>query len=259
MWTCSSPSRQQRAVLHRCPCASRMRATRSIAASATFGVESVDDFGINVGQRPTERAHVPFLAPTRSAVDQFHDAAVRVGGRSKSGPNLRPEYHEQYYAAYVFDPPREQDRSRPSREVKTLTTLRRTPQPTQPRWNGGYEAPVEGFSGLNMGVGTGVTAWLRSPGNDWCKRARPEGQWLPVPGEAAGLARHTGRPGRIGPRPSSRRPAGWRRVQRGEDGELLRGGRLGMATSVEDRGIQRGAWSSTRRVACGSTRRGGRH
>ena len=34
----------------------------------------------------------------------FHVAALEAGGRDNGAPGLRPEYHEGYYGAYVFDP-----------------------------------------------------------------------------------------------------------------------------------------------------------
>jgi predicted lactoylglutathione lyase len=30
--------------------------------------------------------------------------ALEAGGRDNGGPGFRPEYHEGYYGAYVFDP-----------------------------------------------------------------------------------------------------------------------------------------------------------
>ena len=34
----------------------------------------------------------------------FHVAALEAGGRDNGAPGLRPEYHEGYYGAHVFDP-----------------------------------------------------------------------------------------------------------------------------------------------------------
>ena len=48
--------------------------------------------------------HVAFAAPSRAAVDRFHDAALRHGGRDNGAPGLRPDYGEHYYAAFVIDP-----------------------------------------------------------------------------------------------------------------------------------------------------------
>ena len=48
--------------------------------------------------------HVAFAAPDRAAVDAFHEAAMKAGGRDNGGPGLRPYYHPNYYGAFVLDP-----------------------------------------------------------------------------------------------------------------------------------------------------------
>ena len=48
--------------------------------------------------------HVAFAASSREAVDRFHSAALKVGGRDNGGPGLRPEYGLYYYAAFLVDP-----------------------------------------------------------------------------------------------------------------------------------------------------------
>jgi catechol 2,3-dioxygenase-like lactoylglutathione lyase family enzyme len=47
--------------------------------------------------------HVAFLAPTRQAVRGFHARALEQGGRDEGAPGLRPDYHPNYYGAYVRD------------------------------------------------------------------------------------------------------------------------------------------------------------
>jgi uncharacterized protein len=59
---------------------------------------------IYASERPVAGFHVAFSAPSREAVDAFHAAALGAGGRDNGAPGLRPEYHEGYYGAYVFDP-----------------------------------------------------------------------------------------------------------------------------------------------------------
>jgi catechol 2,3-dioxygenase-like lactoylglutathione lyase family enzyme len=53
---------------------------------------------------PDSGTHVCLRAPSTEAVDAFHDAALRVGGRSEGAPGPRPEYSAGYYAAFVRDP-----------------------------------------------------------------------------------------------------------------------------------------------------------
>jgi predicted lactoylglutathione lyase len=47
---------------------------------------------------------VAFAAASRAAVDAFHKAALEAGGRDNGPPGLRPQYHPNYYGAFVFDP-----------------------------------------------------------------------------------------------------------------------------------------------------------
>ncbi|MBD8065280.1 VOC family protein [Devosia sp. PTR5] len=48
--------------------------------------------------------HYAFRADTRAAVDAFYAAAIGNGGRDNGGPGLRPQYHPNYYGAFVIDP-----------------------------------------------------------------------------------------------------------------------------------------------------------
>ena len=47
--------------------------------------------------------HIAFTARSRAEVDAFHKAAIAAGGRDNGPPGLRPHYHPNYYAAFVFD------------------------------------------------------------------------------------------------------------------------------------------------------------
>lgn len=51
-----------------------------------------------------EKKHIAFTANTRQEVDAFYQAAIAAGGKDNGGPGLRPEYHPDYYGAFVFDP-----------------------------------------------------------------------------------------------------------------------------------------------------------
>ncbi len=55
-------------------------------------------------QGPAVGVHVAFRARDREAVDAFHAAALAHGGRDNGAPGLRPRYHPDYYAGFVFDP-----------------------------------------------------------------------------------------------------------------------------------------------------------
>src|SRR4029450_12208663 len=51
-------------------------------------------------------AHLPlaFTASERRQVDAFHRAALAAGGKDNGAPGLRPQYHANYYAAFVIGP-----------------------------------------------------------------------------------------------------------------------------------------------------------
>ncbi|HXO65978.1 MAG TPA: VOC family protein [Steroidobacteraceae bacterium] len=48
--------------------------------------------------------HVAFSASSRSAVDAFHRAGIKAGGRDNGAPGLRRDYSPSYYAAFLLDP-----------------------------------------------------------------------------------------------------------------------------------------------------------
>lgn len=48
--------------------------------------------------------HLAFAAKSREAVDAFHEAALRHGGRCDGPPGVREAYDPGYYAAFVRDP-----------------------------------------------------------------------------------------------------------------------------------------------------------
>lgn len=60
-------------------------------------------FWISEGE-PSTAVHIAFHTEDRKVVHEFYDAAIAAGGRDNGGPGPRPHYHENYYAAFVFDP-----------------------------------------------------------------------------------------------------------------------------------------------------------
>ena len=48
--------------------------------------------------------HLAFKAEKRRQVDAFYRAALEAGGKDNGAPGLRPQYHANYYAAFVIDP-----------------------------------------------------------------------------------------------------------------------------------------------------------
>jgi catechol 2,3-dioxygenase-like lactoylglutathione lyase family enzyme len=88
---------------------------------APLGGARVLDFGevigYGVGQQPTfwlgplasdshanREIHVAFQAVDRAAVRAFLDAAVGTGADVLHEPRVFPEYHPNYYGAFVRDP-----------------------------------------------------------------------------------------------------------------------------------------------------------
>jgi len=48
--------------------------------------------------------HFCFAAKDRAAVDAFHAAAVKAGGKDNGKPGVRADYGPKYYAAFAVDP-----------------------------------------------------------------------------------------------------------------------------------------------------------
>ena len=48
--------------------------------------------------------HLAFAAENRRQVEEFYRAALEAGGKDHGAPGLRPQYHENYYAAFVIGP-----------------------------------------------------------------------------------------------------------------------------------------------------------
>lgn len=48
--------------------------------------------------------HFCFAAKDRAAVDAFHAAALKAGGKDNGKPGVRADYGLKYYAAFAIDP-----------------------------------------------------------------------------------------------------------------------------------------------------------
>lgn len=71
-----------------------------------YGIPPKPEFWVgpaNGGQGFRE-CHLAFTAPNRAAVRAFFEAAVGVGAEVLHEPRLWPEYHADYYGAFVRDP-----------------------------------------------------------------------------------------------------------------------------------------------------------
>ena len=47
---------------------------------------------------------VAIVAKDRASVDAFHREALAASGKDNGAPGLRPQYHPNYYGAFVLDP-----------------------------------------------------------------------------------------------------------------------------------------------------------
>jgi catechol 2,3-dioxygenase-like lactoylglutathione lyase family enzyme len=90
------------------------------AVLAPLGGERVMDFGevIGYGAPPSpefwigprstgegfRESHIAFVAPDRTKVREFFAAAVAGGAEVLHEPRLWPEYHANYFGAFVRDP-----------------------------------------------------------------------------------------------------------------------------------------------------------
>lgn len=70
-----------------------------------FGTDFPDFW---LGPRTTgegfRESHIAFTAPDRAAVDAFFAAAIAAGAEPLHEPRVWPEYHPDYYGAFVRDP-----------------------------------------------------------------------------------------------------------------------------------------------------------
>ena len=71
---------------------------------AGYGVEPKAFFWIGLRDVPQTGAHIAFAAPDRATVDRFYQEAIAAGGRDNGQPGIRPDYHANYYGAFVLDP-----------------------------------------------------------------------------------------------------------------------------------------------------------
>jgi catechol 2,3-dioxygenase-like lactoylglutathione lyase family enzyme len=77
--------------------------------SPSYGVELSTEGGkvslclFQTNERPAH-LHLAFQADNRQQVEAFYRAALKAGGEDNGAPGLRPNYHADYYAAFVIAP-----------------------------------------------------------------------------------------------------------------------------------------------------------
>jgi catechol 2,3-dioxygenase-like lactoylglutathione lyase family enzyme len=113
-------------------------------AAVGFGAGQKPSFWIAEGEPKSGPMHIAFVAPSRAAVDTFYQAAMKAGGKDNGPPGLRPEYHANYYGAFVF---------------QTATTPRRCVTCRSE----GLDQPPRQFGSENeqgFGCSTGIFSWV---------------------------------------------------------------------------------------------------
>jgi len=83
--------------------------TRLVTREATAGYgKGYPEFWINrrdgAGALPGSGFHVALRCKDADTVRAFHEAALSNGGACDGVPELRPEYADVYYAAFIRDP-----------------------------------------------------------------------------------------------------------------------------------------------------------
>lgn len=76
--------------------------------SPTYGVELCTKAKASLCLFQTEEKpahlHLAFTAENRDQVNAFYRAALQAGATDNGAPGLRPNYHANYYAAFVIGP-----------------------------------------------------------------------------------------------------------------------------------------------------------
>jgi catechol 2,3-dioxygenase-like lactoylglutathione lyase family enzyme len=79
------------------------RVTNRFGEYVGFGTKRKPYFWLKPGEVPTTPMHLALVAPSRAAVDRFYQQALAAGAKDNGPPGLRPDYHPDYYAAFVTD------------------------------------------------------------------------------------------------------------------------------------------------------------
>lgn len=62
------------------------------------------DFWLSEGVAQVPPLHFAFRAASHAQVNAFYKAALAAGGIDNGAPGPRPQYHPDYYGAFVLDP-----------------------------------------------------------------------------------------------------------------------------------------------------------
>jgi len=71
---------------------------------AMIGPEGPGQLWFGKGTPVARPIHIAFAAANHAQVRAFHAAALAAGGKDNGAPGYRPQYHENYYGAFVIGP-----------------------------------------------------------------------------------------------------------------------------------------------------------
>ena len=69
-----------------------------------IGQDRKPSFWLSETKEKPAPLHIAFTAESRIQVDDFYRAALAAGGSDNGAPGLRPQYHANYYGAFVVGP-----------------------------------------------------------------------------------------------------------------------------------------------------------
>src|SRR5213082_539916 len=134
--------------------------------SPTYGIElsSKSKASLCLYQTEEKPAHLDlaFTAENRQQVEAFYRAALEAGGKDNGAPGLCPEYHANYYAAFVIGPDGHNiEVVRPRVRGKPLTRGLTTRSRGRPQAGFAHLRPplmsnvrwIRAFSSLELGLG----------------------------------------------------------------------------------------------------------
>ncbi len=75
----------------------------SFDGGAGFGRDGKPALWLVSSDEAPSSVHLALASDSRAAVDAFHAAALKAGGKDNGAPGLR-DYAPNYYAAFVIDP-----------------------------------------------------------------------------------------------------------------------------------------------------------
>jgi len=84
-------------------CVADMKSPKDEVRFCGFGIGRKGSLWLVASGKQTPPSHICFRARSRDEVDAFYKEALAAGGTCNGKPGTRPDYHPEYYAAFVRD------------------------------------------------------------------------------------------------------------------------------------------------------------